>query len=978
MATASSGTLLRHLHRLAAGPGGAPWTDRQLLEDFTTRHDEAAFAALVSRHGPMVLRVCRRVLGHEQDAEDAFQATFLVLAQHTGAIRKRDAVADWLHGVAHRTALNAKRRAARRRHNEARLRATTPPVVASLAWDDVQAVLDEEVQRLPPCFREAFVLCVLEGKGGAEAAAELGCKAGTVKSRVNRARRLLRQALARRGIQLAALAAAEGAGRAALPDALPRITVRSGLLVAAGEPAAGVIPPHVARLATGVTRAMFLSRARIAVILLVAAGLLIAAGTFTRDALGARETPPPSGKAESPAPNTTQAQPAGARDEAGDTVEVSGRVLDPAGQPFAGAKVYCQPRHVIMQADPQPGFARVRATTDADGRFHFRVVRSAVRPAEDEETRFVYNAHPQALVTAVGPGYGPAWAALRKPADAAQVTLKLVRDDVPINGRVVDLEGRPIPAVTVRVMCLIPLRTEDLQPWLNALRKNKDGGLLWKHQGAELYPQTVGLEKPVVTGADGRFRLAGIGRERLVALRFEGPTIETRGAYAMTRPGPSFELPQPTIPPTSSDAYYGASFDHAAAPTMPVVGTVRDKDTGNPLAGITIQARIPSAFGGADAEGGSAQDYLRTTTDQDGHYRLVGLPRVPGLIVRALPSPGQPYFRYGQKTRVGNGLEPVRLDFQLKRGIVIRGRVTDRATGKPVMARVEYFLFSDNQEYAEGAGDFREGGAIETATGADGSFTLVGLPRRGIVAARVWSARPGRYIEGAGAERIPGAVGNRTFLTYPYVCQALRFHGLAEVNPARGADSVVCDLALDPGKTVTGTVLGPDGKPFAGAHVEVPGHRGGELQRLASARFTLTGIDPRKPRPALFFHQAKQLGAAILLTGDEKDLTVRLRSCATVTGRVVDADGQPRAGVELAGFLEGDLVGPLAGQGGFSGVRTDKDGRFRITGLIPGLTWRNVYVQEGNELTGRVLREVTFRPGETRDLGDLKPLSLED
>src|SRR5205823_7599452 len=118
------------------------WTDRQLLDDFAARHNQAAFTALVSRHGPIVLRVCRRVLNHEQDAEDAFQATFLVLARNSGSIRKREALAEWLHGVAQRTAMTAKRTAARRRNHEARLRSLTSEAGPSPTWDDVQAILD--------------------------------------------------------------------------------------------------------------------------------------------------------------------------------------------------------------------------------------------------------------------------------------------------------------------------------------------------------------------------------------------------------------------------------------------------------------------------------------------------------------------------------------------------------------------------------------------------------------------------------------------------------------------------------------------------------------------------------------------------------------------------------------------------------------------------------------------------------------------
>jgi hypothetical protein len=139
MATAQLDTLLRHVGRLAAPCGGRQGTDRELLDAFAARSDEGAFAALVARHGPMVLRVCRRVLRQEQDAEDAFQATFLVLARHAGSIRKREALACFLHGVAYRTAMKAKRSAARRRNHEARVRDVAPRTPPGLTWEEVQA-----------------------------------------------------------------------------------------------------------------------------------------------------------------------------------------------------------------------------------------------------------------------------------------------------------------------------------------------------------------------------------------------------------------------------------------------------------------------------------------------------------------------------------------------------------------------------------------------------------------------------------------------------------------------------------------------------------------------------------------------------------------------------------------------------------------------------------------------------------------------
>ena len=180
--------LLRRLCRLASLPLADEPADAVLLERFVGGRDEAAFAALVSRHGPMVLRVCRRVLGHEQDAEDAFQATFLVLARNTGSIRQREALAAWLHGVAYRTAMKAIRSAARRRNHESRIERNRVSDIPDPSWSEVRAALDEEIQALPSHYRSAFVACVLEGKSVPEAACELACKAGTVSSWLARAR----------------------------------------------------------------------------------------------------------------------------------------------------------------------------------------------------------------------------------------------------------------------------------------------------------------------------------------------------------------------------------------------------------------------------------------------------------------------------------------------------------------------------------------------------------------------------------------------------------------------------------------------------------------------------------------------------------------------------------------------------------------------------------------------------------------------
>jgi RNA polymerase sigma factor (sigma-70 family) len=264
--------LLRELTGAAAAEGAS---DGQLLRYFAAQRDEAAFRLMVERHGPMVLGVCRRILGHLYDAEDVFQATFLVLARRAGTIARQESVGSWLHGVAHRLALKARGQAARRRERERQV-ATVPYThpLPEIETRELRAVLDEEIGRLPKKYQAPLILCDLEGKTHAQAAQELGWPAGSMSRWLARGRELLGERLARRGLALPAggLAAVLTAdvARAAVPGALADATARGAVLFAAGQAGAG---PAAAALAEGALRTLFLTRLTIATLVLLMVGI---------------------------------------------------------------------------------------------------------------------------------------------------------------------------------------------------------------------------------------------------------------------------------------------------------------------------------------------------------------------------------------------------------------------------------------------------------------------------------------------------------------------------------------------------------------------------------------------------------------------------------------------------------------------------------------------------------------------------------
>jgi RNA polymerase sigma factor (sigma-70 family) len=279
MATAASSPILHLIRQMVEDPRVRHLPDPELLQRFAAQHDEAAFHGLLRRHGAMVLDVCRTVLGCEADAEDAFQATFLVLARKAASVRKTASLGSWLHGVAYRTALKARAHFSTRQKHEARAPVRQAAEPADPSWREVRQALHEELNELPEHYRAPLVMCYLEGATQDMAAAQFGVAKRTLRERLERGRELLRTRLVRRGLGptavLVAAAWPSAQAAASVPISLMASTIKAANQFAAGQATAGLISAKVAALTEGVLRTMLFTKLKIAtaVLLVAVAGL---------------------------------------------------------------------------------------------------------------------------------------------------------------------------------------------------------------------------------------------------------------------------------------------------------------------------------------------------------------------------------------------------------------------------------------------------------------------------------------------------------------------------------------------------------------------------------------------------------------------------------------------------------------------------------------------------------------------------------
>jgi RNA polymerase sigma factor (sigma-70 family) len=940
MASAALGSAYRHLRDLFAAGSTLGLEDGQLLARYSRSNDEAAFEALVSRHGPMVLATCRAVLRNEHDVEDAFQATFLVLARKAGSIRTAETLGGWLHRVAYRASVQASLEGRKRRRKEAE--AAMARRESPRPESDLAALLHEEIDRLPRGQRLPIVLCDLEGLSYEEAARHLGWTLPSLRHRLADGRQKLKSRLARRGVLPSMIGAAPiSKALAAVPPALVRSTVA---LAAGATPQAGVV-----LLTHFLLRGMLMTRIKIAGSAALASLALASAGVI---ALAGQPQEPP-GPATSPEPSAKAADAAKAGTSDG-LIEVRGIVVDPVGKPVAGAKVLASRRESMPEA-----------TSGPDGRFRLLV------PPLDPLLRDS-ELGPYPRLSALAPGFGLGWAKdAFRPGPSGEVTIRLVEEGPPVEGRILDLEGRPVAGARVQVRGVFVVDRVGFAEW-RARAKSQGASSLSEAQSGTLLGFSASIEAE--TGPDGRFRLLGLGRERVASLFVTGPTIADTSLSVMTDDGPEIRsTPRPNVAGPRPDVFHARKFEAVVGPTRPVEGVVRDKDTGRPIEGLRVKAAVDDGRPLAINAGQTFSTAFVARTDADGRYRLLGMPTSPAyrLLVDHAPDRFRPYVaRISSTPSDLPAAGPVRFDVAMRRGVVVRGRVTDKATGRPVTGYLDPLVFEDNPALLEFP-DYAQG-RDRPRTDPDGRFELVTLPGRGLLA---FKADRDDYVNALGAEAIAGFDPQRAvFPTRGGGSLAINYHILAEVNLDPGAESATVDLQVDPGRSLELSVVDPDGRPVEGLKTlgvaPMP-----SIEPQASSVVKVRAIDPTRPRRVYVYQFDRKLVGSTWLKGDEVGpMTVRLVPWGTIVGRVLDPEGNPLAS-QAANQINPSLTTPE-----FEGltrpnpvnspIRTDKDGRFRIEALVPGLRYSQTLGRSRNDPG---FKDVVVAPGEVKDLGDLKP-----
>ncbi len=957
MATQSSNVLRRAI-RSAVGSNLEKLNDRDLLQRFADAEDQDAFGTLFRRHGEMVLGVCRRVLNSVQDAEDACQAVFLVLARKAKKTGWQPSIVNWLYATARRVAANAGVAARRRlkREGKAAVAGVVQPI-DQMTGRELLAALDEELARLPPTYRETLVLCYLEGLSREEAAARLVISPGTVKIRLERGRKKLGDALTRRGCVL-------GAGLLTLAVTSPAGASSPRLLEAVLANANGTVPAAVATLAKGVTMNGIGNMKLFSLLALVGATVLSVG-------VGASRPVPTNNtsqvKSEKPDPDKRATK---ADDK---QTKLIGKVVDADGKPIVGAKLYSGSVTEVRSIARNDYELAALGISDKEGRFQFDV------PAPKAKTI--------GYLIAQAPNFGVDWVLYGEAdptLDTGDITLRLAKD-VPITGRVLNTEGKPIPGVSLSASEIYVPTGGKLDLYMAELLDKK-------RKRDEMTPPQKGLVVPldkitgtVTTDKEGRFAIHGAGAERLVRVVIKDANIARAAIHVLTRPGLD---PKPYNDVLLNKEYnsivglnrylgmFAPEFTFIAEPGKEIAGTVTDGVTGKPVPGCRVFT--VTGYG----------DVVATKTDASGKYLVQGIHKNPAGYALFVEGPeGSGYVQLRPQADDNEGYSPLRLNVKMFRGSMVSGQIVDKQTGKGVRAGVRFAPLPDNKyfgtkpEYSSYARD-----RTTQMTDMQGRFQLPTIPGRSAILVQVISneksdgalVNPYRravpdpkhkelfqYVKSDDTWLFSAAGGGSEILSIA--------NSVAILDLKEGEEAQV-ELSVDRGLVGKLEIQDEDGKPLTGAWVSGITDSWPIAYKLKTASSPIFGINPELPRTLVVYHPEKKLGGLVTIRGDEKaPVVAKLGAMSKVTGRLVDSGGTPLSDVNVVVSGVNSIVSEMYrfGKPTAKPVITDKDGKFVLDGVFPDMEFSLGVYKDNQFFIGKPkLGPIKLKPGETQDLGE--------
>jgi len=573
--------------------------------------------------------------------------------------------------------------------------------------------------------------------------------------------------------------------------------------------------------------------------------------------------------------------------------------------------------------------------------------------------------------------------------------LKLPKDE-PIRGRLINLEGQPVAGARVRVIAVQTGADDTLNEFVRLWSPEK------KKQQQALHTLAKSLwteETPndylsATTDADGRFTLTGIGLNRCPQL-----TVSARGlaSHAFLVPiHPDFK---PPAGPGAGSLAFGTVFTLPLTPAKPITGVVRDSEK-KPLAGVRVFGqpdRLQFPLPGEDYR--IVPPDALAVTNARGEYVLDGLPKAKKYILLADPKPGEgSVHQFAVRSDESPGFAALTADFDLPRGVVLTGRITDKKTGKPIQAFVSYNPLESNKwlkehpDYDTTQSDDLgyQSADTRTETDAEGRFKLTAVPGPGILHVQILSLAlaqeylPAKLAPEDDTDEIMEKAGLLQFFKTKGLGRiyAPRYlHAYRVLRIPADAKTITADATVARGVNRVVKIVGPDDKPVSGAWVlndKIWGTTGNGLV-LVGSEFTARALDPDTPRRIYAQQDDKKLAGFMSLDGKETGPAVlRLQSTATVSGRVVDREGKPRKDYCVSPVYDDPEIGQLLQYRWGATVDADADGKFTLPNIPAGLTVRfearlKVSPFQPGPIPTHGTPKQTLKAGEILNLGEWKP-----